>query len=176
MTPLRPLIRRRHPRDLPALTATLRAVHEQRGYPSVWPDDPAAFVTARGEAWVAVHGGQVAGQVVLTPLPEPAPAWAAPLTGPAPLLEVKRLFVHPDAQGRGLARALLDHALQRAQARGARAVLQVNGRSLPAVRLYERAGWTLAGCTRATWTDPDGTHPWVRVYVPPRPPEAGTWS
>ncbi|OWL93508.1 hypothetical protein CBQ26_19910 [Deinococcus indicus] len=162
------MIRPRRNTDVPVLTAALRAVHEQRGYPSVWPADPTAFVSAQGEAWVAVYEGRAAGQVLLTSLPEPAPAWAVPLLGPEPLLEVKRLFVHPAAQGHGLARALLHHAWQQAQARGARTVLQVNESSLPAVRLYEQAGWTLAGRTRAAWTDPDGTHPLVRVYVAPR--------
>ena len=42
-------IRPRRADDLPALVAALRAVHETMGYPSVWPDDPAAFVLGRGE-------------------------------------------------------------------------------------------------------------------------------
>ena len=38
----------------------------------------------------------------------------------------------------------------------------------PAVALYERAGWHLAGTQPATWTDPDGTVPLIRCYVAPR--------
>lgn len=161
--------RPRTPDDLPALVAALRAVHEQSGYPSVWPDDPAAFVLGRGEAWVAEHAGRAAGQVMLAPLPEPRPAWAAPLVMPGEILEVKRLFVRPDAQGRGLARALLAHALRQSRARGAFSVLQVNETSGPALGLYEREGWRFLARAQAAWTDPDGSHPWVRVYAQPAP-------
>ncbi|ALW89490.1 GNAT family N-acetyltransferase [Deinococcus actinosclerus] len=161
--------RPRTPDDLPALVAALRAVHEQSGYPSAWPDDPAAFVLGRGEAWVAEHAGRAAGQVMLAPLPEPRPVWAAPLGLPGEILEVKRLFVSPDAQGLGLARALLAHALRESRARGAFSVLQVNATSLPAIRLYEREGWRFLTRAQAAWTDPDGSHPWVRVYAQPTP-------
>ncbi len=161
--------RPRTPDDLPTLVAALRAVHEQSGYPSVWPDDPAAFVLGRGEAWVAEHAGRAAGQVMLAPLPEPRPAWAAPLGLPGEILEVKRLFVSPHAQGLGLARALLAHALRESRARGACSVLQVNETSLPAIRLYEREGWRFLTRAQAAWTDPDGSHPWVRVYAQPTP-------
>ncbi|NTY00131.1 GNAT family N-acetyltransferase [Deinococcus sp. JMULE3] len=160
-------LRPRSPDDLPELVTVLRAVHERMGYPSVWPDDPAAFVQGRGEAWVAVLAGRVAGQVMLAPLPDPRPEWAAQLGQPGEILEVKRLFVSPDAQGLGLARALLAHALRESQARGAFSVLQVNESSVPAVRLYEREGWRFVVRTRAPWTDPDGSHPWVRVYAQP---------
>ena len=161
--------------DLPALLDALRAVHGSLGYPSVWPDDPAAFVLGRGEAWVAEYVGRAAGQVMLAPLPEPRPGWAAQIgqssetvwTGE--ILEVKRLFVSPHAQGLGLARALLAHALRESRARGACSVLQVNETSLPAIRLYEREGWRFLTRAQAAWTDPDGSHPWVRVYAQPTP-------
>lgn len=161
--------RPRTPDDLPALVAALRAVHEQSGYPSVWPDDPAAFVLGRGEAWVAEHAGRAAGQVMLAPLPEPRPAWAVQLDLPGEILEVKRLFVSPDAQGRGLARTLLAHALRESRARGAFSVLQVNETSGPAVGLYEHEGWRFLARAQAAWTDPDGSYPWVRVYAQPAP-------
>ena len=160
-------LRPRSPDDLPELVTALRAVHERMGYPSVWPDDPAAFVQGRGEAWVAVLAGRVVGQVMLAPLPDPRPEWAAPTGLPGEVLEIKRLFVSPDAQRGGTARALLTHALGEARRRGASSVLQVNEASVPAVRLYEREGWRFVARTRAPWTDPDGSHPWVRVYAQP---------
>jgi len=167
-------LRPRTPDDLPELVNVLRAVHERMGYPSVWPDDPAAFVQGRGEAWVAVLAGRVAGQVMLAPLPEPRPEWAAQTALPDEMLpgevmEVKRLFVSLDAQRGGIARTLLAHALRQGRARGAFSVLQVNESSVPAVRLYEREGWRFVARTRAPWTDPDGSHPWVRVYAQPGP-------
>ncbi|MDK2011081.1 MULTISPECIES: GNAT family N-acetyltransferase [unclassified Deinococcus] len=141
-------IRPRRADDLPALVAALRAVHETMGYPSVWPDDPAAFVLGRGEAWVAQPSGAV---------------WHGGI------LEVKRLFVSPHAQGLGLARALLAHARREASERRAFSVLQVNETSGPALGLYEREGWRFLTRAQAAWTDPDGSHPWVRVYVQPGP-------
>ncbi|GGR77645.1 GNAT family N-acetyltransferase [Deinococcus sedimenti] len=157
-------LRPRSPDDLPELVTVLRAVHERMGYPSVWPDNPAAFVQGRGEAWVAEQDGQLVGQVMLAPLPEPRPDWVREAQVP---LEVKRLFVSPDAQRGGTARALLAHALSEARRRGAFSVLQVNESSVPALRLYEREGWRFVARTRAPWTDPDGSHPWVRVYAQP---------
>lgn len=168
-------IRPRRADDLPALVAALRAVHETMGYPSVWPDDPAAFVLGRGEAWVAQHAGRAAGQVMLAPLPEPRPGWATQIAQPSGavwhggILEVKRLFVSPHAQGLGLARALLAHARREASERRAFSVLQVNETSGPALGLYEREGWRFLTRAQAAWTDPDGSHPWVRVYAQPTP-------
>ena len=52
---------------------------------------------------------------------------------------------HPDARGRGLARAVLHALAQRARAAGARELyLQVEADNEPALRLYERAGFRLA--------------------------------
>ncbi|GGL13327.1 GNAT family N-acetyltransferase [Deinococcus radiotolerans] len=165
------VVRARRPADLSTLVQVLRDVHGAVGYPSVWPDDPAAFVAGPGgetaEAWVAERAGQVVGQVLLAPLPDPHPDWAVRADLPAGTLEVKRLFVYPGAQRSGAARALLTHVLREVQARDVGAALQVNEHSAPAVRLYERGGWRFRTRTRAAWTDPDGTHPWVRVYTSP---------
>ncbi|WP_221089455.1 GNAT family N-acetyltransferase [Deinococcus aquaedulcis] len=160
-------IRPRTPADLPALAAALRAVHEAQGYPSLWPEDPQAFVAGQGTAWVALHAGQVAGQVILSPIADPPPAWTGALTVPGPWLEVKRLFVAPRAQGQGAARALLAHAADQARQAGARAVLQVNERSAPAIALYDREGWQRLGTARGSWQEADGTVPTVLVYAAP---------
>ncbi|PTA68378.1 GNAT family N-acetyltransferase [Deinococcus arcticus] len=160
-------IRPRTPADLPVLVAALRAVHEAQGYPSLWPEDPEAFVTGRGDAWVTLWRGQPAGQVLLSPLTPPLPAWASVLPGPGPHLEVKRLFVAPAAQGQGAARALLAHAAAQARQAGARAALQVNERSAPATTLYEREGWRRLGRTQGTWREADGGVPTVLVYAAP---------
>lgn len=56
--------------------------------------------------------------------------------------------VHPDFRGRGIAKALVAESLRRLRARGARRVrLEVRPGNVPAVRLYERAGFETRGRT-----------------------------
>lgn len=130
--------RPRVPGDLPALVAALRRVHEQDGYPSVWPEDPLAFVQGGAPlaAWVGVVGGVPAGQVLLCRAP-----------GEGGGLEVKRLFVAPEARGQRLAEQLMRAAQ----------------------RLYARLGWVPSGEGVAAWTDPDGSYPRVLVFTWPSP-------
>ena len=161
--------RPRQPADLPACVASLRRVHEASGYPSRWPDDPAGWLTPRTmvAAWVAEYDGEIAGHVALvrglnvecllraTGLPVEA------------LGGIVRLYVDPGFQRLGLARALLGTAAGAAADHDLKPVLDVVADSAPAVALYERAGWQLAGIQPATWTDPDGTVPVIRCYVGP---------
>lgn len=59
--------------------------------------------------------------------------------------EVYVLGVHPDAGGRGLGRLLLDAGLAHLAEGGAeRVILYVDADNTPAVRLYERSGFTIA--------------------------------
>lgn len=52
------------------------------------------------------------------------------------------LIVHPDCQGRGIARTLLDSVECAAMARGCRALcLEVRADNAPALRLYQKAGF-----------------------------------
>ena len=160
-------VRIREPGDLPACVAALRRVHETSGYPSRWPDDPARWITPANlvTAWVAEHDGGIAGHVALvrgmrlecllraTGLPAEA------------LGGITRLYVDPAFRRLGLARSLLDAAADAAAARGLRPVLDVVAYARPAIALYERAGWQLAGTQPATWTDPDGTVPTLRCYL-----------
>jgi putative acetyltransferase len=56
--------------------------------------------------------------------------------------ELKRMFVRPQARGRGVAQALLARLKQEARARGYdRLVLETGDVLKPAIRLYERAGF-----------------------------------
>ena len=58
-------------------------------------------------------------------------------------LEIKRMYVEPDARGSGVADALLAAVEQRAQEEGvARVVIHTGDRQLAALRFYERQGYT----------------------------------
>lgn len=164
------MIRRRTEADLPALERALRAVHEADGYPTVWPTDPRGFLApppAVGE-WAAEVRGQVVGQVVLRPVPDPAPGWVRATGLPAPeVLILSRLFVAPAARGQGLARGLFRTAWTAARTLGRRGILDVHHQNLAAAHLYGREGWRRVGSVDGDWLDPDGTVPRAHVYVAP---------
>ena len=149
-------LRPRAPLDLPALVAALRRVHERDGYPSVWPEDPRAFVQGGAPlaAWVAEVGDAPAGQVLLCRAP-----------GEGGGLEVKRLFVAPEARGWRLAEQLMLAAQAEGERRGGELTLQVQEKNRAAQRLYGRLGWVQTGEGVAAWTDPDGSHPRVLVFT-----------
>jgi GNAT superfamily N-acetyltransferase len=69
--------------------------------------------------------------------------------------ELRGLYVVPEAWGSGVARDLMDAALEAMRARGASDaflwVVEANGR---ARRFYEREGWTADGETRASELGP----------------------
>jgi ribosomal protein S18 acetylase RimI-like enzyme len=163
------VIRLRQPSDLPELVRVLQAVYEADGYPDVWPTDPLAFVENADPlaAWVAEADGQVVGQVLVCSL-EPDNAWSAGSS--SDLVEIKRLFVSPSAQGLGLAQQLMQTALAEAARRSCRAVLETRADNEAANRFYQRGGWQRAGTVRAIWTDADGQHPQMQLYTAPPTP------
>lgn len=60
-----------------------------------------------------------------------------------PDLELKRMYVTPDARGTGVAQALMTAAEDTARSLGAtRLILQTGDRQPEAVRTYEKAGYT----------------------------------
>ena len=60
-------------------------------------------------------------------------------------VHINNLAVRAEYQGRGLGTALLEHVLQAGARRGAeRATLEVRRSNAPALRLYERLGFTVA--------------------------------
>ncbi len=83
-------------------------------------------------AWVARAEGQVVGVVRVTPMAE---------SGLAQLIS---MHVHPDFQGRGIGRALMqsaeDFIKERGYQRAILGVIQANNRAL---RLYESSGWAI---------------------------------
>ena len=70
-------------------------------------------------------------------------------------LEIINIAVHPDIRGQGLGGRLLDYALREEVKLGILSMfLEVRTSNTPAIALYERAGFRLAGRRRAYYTDP----------------------
>lgn len=94
-----------------------------------------------GDHLVAELDGSVVGYVRLQPpTPLPESRWVLGING---------LAVAPSARGRGVGRALLAAAEDQARRAGAvKLSLRVLGTNTAALRLYERAGFTLEGVLR----------------------------
>lgn len=87
---------------------------------------------ASARAWVYEEAGQVTANAVLLYRANSAQA------------RLYSLVVHPDHQGRGIARALLETVEHAAAARGCnRLSLEVRTDNAPALRLYQKAGFQL---------------------------------
>jgi GNAT superfamily N-acetyltransferase len=168
------VIRAREPEDLSGCVAILRRVHEISGYPSGWPQDPGRWLTPAGQvaAWVAEDDGQLSGHVALVQGVRYECLLQATGRDARELGGIARLYVDPGIRRKGLARALLEAATSHALARGLQPVLDVVDDSQPAIALYERSGWELAGTETATWLTPDGIAPTLRCYVGPKAPTA----
>nr|WP_246212683.1 GNAT family N-acetyltransferase [Streptomyces abyssomicinicus] len=158
-------MRRRADADLPGCVQVLRAVHDQDGYPSNWPADPAAWLTPPSPraAWVAERDGLIVGHVALARPGEDdeAPGRWGDTAGAG---VVNRLFVSPAARGLGLGAALLDRLTAEAAAAGLHPVLDVLATDTAAVALYERLGWRHLGDATPRWADRAVT---VRCYAAP---------
>lgn len=101
-----------------------------------WLDRPATHVLLVAEA-----DGAVAGFALGRPSEDPD---AAPGTG-----ELHMLFVRPEAQRRGLGRALLDAAQDALREAGhPEATLWVGSENAAARAVYEAAGWRVDGAER----------------------------
>lgn len=122
------MIRPALPADLPAMRRIIEAAY-------------APYVAAMGRRPAPMdedHAGQIAaGQV-----------WIAPPEGIIVLVEtpdgllVANVAVHPEAQGRGIGRALLDVAAGEAGRRGlARMWLYTNAAMTRNIDIYARLGW-----------------------------------
>jgi GNAT superfamily N-acetyltransferase len=146
------------PDDAAAL-GMIQAASHAKAYPGIIPDailgkltaehltnrfrsllTPAAEAAAPSEhrLWVIEAAGVVAGYAATQPGAStflPAPAGAG---------EMESLYLHPEAQGRGLGRFLHRHAIDDLWARGfGPLVLWAFAANGPARRFYERAGWTI---------------------------------
>jgi GNAT superfamily N-acetyltransferase len=162
-------IRAREKGDVTGCVAALRQVHQVSGYPSGWPQDPGGWLTPARQvaAWVAEHDGLITGHVALVRGVRAECLLRATGRTADQLAGIVRLFVAPAARRQGLARTLLETATADARSRGLQPVLDVVADSRPAIALYERSGWKLAGTQAATWTTPAGVKPLLRYYVGP---------
>ncbi|HEY1368693.1 MAG TPA: bifunctional class I SAM-dependent methyltransferase/GNAT family N-acetyltransferase, partial [Gaiellaceae bacterium] len=139
-------VRRRTQEDLGTCVAVIEALHRSDGYPIVWPEDPAGWLSPAGTfaAWVAEVDGRIAGHIALRAAAADTGAgiWSD-ATGlpPERLAAITRLFVSAGHRGAGLGGALLDAACAEAAAGGLRPVLDVTEKDRAAMRLYERRGW-----------------------------------
>lgn len=93
-------------------------------------DPVASYIDRGGAVFVAVRDRTLVASVAVTPFDERS-------------VELSKLAVEPEWQGRGLGRTLLNRVLEWARTHGAaRVVLISNSRLARALRIYEAAGFT----------------------------------
>jgi GNAT superfamily N-acetyltransferase len=160
-------IRPRTVEDLPSCVAALHEVYEADAYPAVWPEDPARWLTPAKlvDARIAEADRAVVGQVGIRESTLPEPVYAA--IGNIASISVTRLFVVPSRRRHGVGRRLLDAAVEIAEQRGRRAVLDVEDGGVAAISLYQRAGWRRVHSGPGDWTTPDGRKAFLHYYLGP---------
>ena len=139
-TPERTDIRPLEPADVPALLKIIAAARAEygiaeQGVSLLEPADHAIYQNYHRQRtlyFVAVEGGELLGG-----------AGVAPLTGADPLTcELQRMYLRPDARGRGVGTALLERCLAAArQFLYVRCYLETVSRMQPALRFYGRHGF-----------------------------------
>ena len=101
-----------------------------------------------GALFVARRGGALAGSVILSHRPEQAYRAAKWLcdAGDADMRVIRTLVIHPDCLRSGIGTALLDFAEAYGTGNGIKSLrLDVFVKNLPAVKLYEKRGFTCVG-------------------------------
>lgn len=129
-----------HP-DVLRLVEEVQAIYVERyGGPDETPLDPLMFEPPTGSFFV----GYLDGEPVASGAWRRTTAARVPGLGPdAAVAEVKRMYVAPRAQRRGLARRVLAHLEATAAASGVVALVLETGLAQPeAIALYESAGYT----------------------------------
>ena len=105
---------------------------------AAWLDEQLANAAAgRGGVCLVSDGGRVEALGVWT-------RYAAPVV--AQNAEIRTVMTHPDARGRGLAKAVVEALTEHARAHGVEVlVLDARGNNHAAHALYERLGWQRCG-------------------------------
>jgi predicted N-acetyltransferase YhbS len=136
--------------DLPAIQALTRRAYEEFAFvmqPGAWQGLANAIEAALTSAdqrdrIVAESNGKIIGSVLLYP---PAAQAYGELTGSNAVPEVRLLAVAPAARGKGVARALVEECIRRAQKMGAKELGLHTSRSMrAAMRLYAKLGFVRA--------------------------------
>lgn len=92
---------------------------------------------ARGEVWVAVDGGDIVGTVWVAREGAPLSELARPGE-----TDFRQLAVSPEARGRGVGAALVQHVIVLARSRGARRVVMNSGPEMTGAHaLYAKLGF-----------------------------------
>lgn len=131
-------MRRMEPRDV-ARVAELEAV----SFTAPWREDTFHRLVGRpgAELWVVEEKDLVVGYAVLWRVLDQA--------------ELANIAIAPEARGRGLGGALLDHVLQEARRGGVRTVfLEVRASNQGARAMYDARGFQEIGVRRAYYADP----------------------
>lgn len=163
-------VRERTDADIEAAAEVLVKVHALDGYPVEGVADPVAWLQAprANNAWVALLDGQIVGHALVT---QPGAtdaavgAWAEMGGDPEKTVSLARLFVDPAARGQGVGVQLTRTAMQWAQERGLRLVLDVMDKDKSAIRIYERLGWRSIGT--AMHDTGQGTEVLAHLYLGP---------
>lgn len=138
-------IRVRKDQDIDACAAVLATVHKLDGYPVEGLDDLQSWLLSGNtlQAWVAEHNGQIVGHAVVNkPGEGDEMAAAGREKHPSETFAIlARFFVGPTARNRGVARQLVEAAVEWSRENGLRLVLEVLVKDQAAMRLYERLGW-----------------------------------
>lgn len=167
-------LRRRLETDLPALLEVLSRVQSVRGYPATMPADPAAWLCSERllESWVALVDGSIAGQVSLASAAgdRAQSVWSSALVCSEDELGViKRLFVDPGQERKGIGRRLLRRAVAEAHAKALWPVLDVVSSSEGPLVLYRGEGFALVGDLVMCWPGSDGPVKVSCLAGPPPP-------
>ena len=129
-----------------ATAADLDAIDEieQHSFPKPWPR--ATFEGELSREWARVDVVRLGGRIVGF-----CNYWIVSTE-----LHVLAIATHPDFRGRAIATALLDHVLAAGRTAGCLlATLEVRRSNVPAIALYERAGFKVAH-VRARYYQDDG--------------------
>ncbi len=125
-----------HPDALTLIEAVQEEYVQRYGGPDNTPLDPAMFDPPRGSFFVGYDDG----------VPVTSGAWRrrddVAAFGTTEAAEIKRMFVVPEARGRGHARAVLAHLERTAAEAGAAVMILETGTAQPeAIGLYESSGY-----------------------------------
>ena len=141
-------VRPRRPSDLPLLVTVLSRVYHADGYPVEGPSPEILDPPGTIAAFTAYSEKDIAGHVLLTSPSHSlgaVAAWAEQGGELEKAAVLGRLFVDPDARGRGIGEILLRKTMEWATERGRQLVLDVIEKDAAAIRLYQRLGWVRFG-------------------------------